>query len=86
MVFDSKIKGQLLEYISNPAVLVDKNDAPYEYREGGSINRLKRRRQNKDMPLELFSFVIESGIAKTQIQEFASGCILNYVETSKIYN
>lgn len=85
MEYSEKIKKQLIEYISTPTVLVNKDDVPYEFKKGGSINRLKRRRNNKDIPLELYSFVVENNISKNQLREFASGLFLNYVETTKIY-
>ena len=85
MEYNEKIKKQLIEYISTPTVLVNKDDVPYEFKKGGSINRLKRRRNNKDIPLELYSFVVENNISKNQLREFASGLFLNYVETTKIY-
>lgn len=83
--YDETIKDQLYDYIKTPAVLMDKNEVPYEFRESGSINRLKRRRNNNDIPLELYTFIISNNITKNQLREFASGLFLNYVETSKIY-
>lgn len=85
MKYNQIIKNQLINYITTPAVLMDKNDIPYEYRNGGSINRLKRRRNNDDIPLELYSFILANNIPLNQLREFASGLFLNYVETSSIY-
>jgi len=85
MQYNDIIKNQLVEYIHTPAVLMDKNDVPYEYKDGGSINRLKRRRNNDDIPLELYSFILSNNISKNQLREFASGLFLNYIETSSIY-
>lgn len=79
------VKKQLEEYIKTPAVLVDADDVPYEYREKGSVNRLKRRRYGVEIPFELFNFIISNGVSKAKAQEFASGLILNYSENSKIF-
>jgi len=83
--YNEVIKEQLNEYIKEPAVLMDKNGVPYEFTQNVSINRLKQRRNNEDIPLELYSFIISNGIAKNQLREFGSGLFLNYVETNKIY-
>lgn len=85
MKYNDVIKNQLIEYISTPAVLVNKDDVPYEYKKGGSINRLKRRRNNTDIPIQLYAFVLSENISKNQLREFASGLFLNYIETSNIY-
>lgn len=83
--YNETIKEQLIEYISTPAVLMTKDEIPYEYKQTGSINRLKRRRNNKDIPLQLYAFVISRNISKNELREFASGLFLNYIETSNIY-
>lgn len=85
MEYNDTIKKQLTEYIGTPAVLMNKDDVPYEYKKNGSINRLKRRRNNEDIPLQLYSFIVAKNISKNQLREFASGLFLNYIETSKIY-
>ena len=85
MEYCDKIKTELIEYIHNPAVLMTKDEVPYEYKTSGSINRLKRRRVTKDIPLNLYSFVVLNNIPKNQLREFASGLFLNYVETQNIY-
>lgn len=85
MEYNETIKKQLEEFIATPAVLVNKDDVPYEYKKGGSINRLKRRRNNYDIPLQLYSFAISKNVTKNQLREFASGLFLNYIETSNIY-
>lgn len=85
MRYTEQIKEQLIDYISVPAVLVDKNDVPYEFRGSGGLSRLKRRRESNEIPLELFTFAIENGVTRDQMREFASGLFLNYVEMSKIY-
>lgn len=80
------IKEQLLEYIKTPTVLVTKDNVPYEFNaNGGSINRLKQRRYNKNIPLYLYKFLVDNNITKTQLMEFSSGLFLNYIEMSKIY-
>lgn len=83
--YNDEIQQQLESYIENPAVLVTKDDIPYEYKSAGSVNRLKKRRYNEDVPLQLYAFVVLNGITKNQLKEFASGLFLNYVETSRIY-
>lgn len=86
MRWNDTIRDQLVDYIQHPAVLMTVQEEPYEYRqEGSSINRLKRRRIHNDIPLQLYSFLLENGISKNQLREFASGLFLNYCETSKIY-
>lgn len=85
MEYNDIIKKQLIEYISTPAVLMNKDDVPYEFKKSGSINRLKRRRNNDDIPLQLYAFVVSKNISKNQLREFASGLFLNYIETSNIY-
>lgn len=85
MEYNEIIKKQLIDYIYTPAVLMNKDDVPYEYKKGGSINRLKRRRNNENIPIQLYSFIIAKNISKNQLREFASGLFLNYIETSKIY-
>lgn len=86
MKYNNIIKKQLMDYIKQPTVLMTKDGAPYEYKKGGSINRLKRRRINdENIPLELYSFILANNISKTQLQEFASGLILNYAEIKNIY-
>lgn len=85
MEYNDTIKKQLIEYISTPAVLMNKDDVPYEFKKSGSINRLKRRRNNDDIPLQLYAFVVSKNISKNQLREFASGLFLNYIETSNIY-
>lgn len=85
MKYNDVIHDQIIEYIATPAVLMTKEEIPYEYKTGGSIQRLKRRRNNKEIPLQLYSFILSSGIPKNQLREFASGLFLNYVETTNIY-
>ena len=85
MKYSEIIRNQLLDYIKTPAVLMDKNDVPYEYNKNCSINRLKRRRNKEDIPIELYTFILTNGISKNQLREFASGLFLNYIETSSIY-
>ena len=85
MEFNETIKQQLLDYIKTPTVLMNRDGGPYEFKTSGSINRLKRRRDKEDIPLELYSFIISNGVSKNQLREFASGLFLNYVETSNIY-
>lgn len=86
MEYNSEVERQLKEFIRTPAVLVDKNDVPYEFRETGSVNRLKRRRYTDNIPLELYFFVLSNNIPKNQLMEFASGIFLNYVDSLAIYN
>lgn len=85
MEYNDEIKKQLIQYITEPAVLMTKDDVPYEYKDGGSINRLKRRRSNEDIPIQLYSFLMENGVSKNQLREFASGLFLNYIEAEKIF-
>jgi hypothetical protein len=85
MEYNNIIKKQLMDYIKQPAILVNKDDVPYEYRDGGSVARLKRRRANVDIPYQLYEFIVENNITRNQLREFGSGLFLNYVETSKIY-
>lgn len=85
MDYNPTIHDQLTEYIQTPAVLMNKDESPYEFKQEGSINRLKRRRNNDDVPLQLYSFVIANKVSKNQLREFASGLFLNYVESSNIY-
>ena len=86
MKWNDNVRNQLMEYIKTPAVLMSPDEEPYEYRKvNGSINRLKRRRMDNDIPYQLYTFLLENGISKNQLREFASGLFLNYVETVKIY-
>lgn len=87
MEYNDTIKAQLNEYIKTPAVLVTKDDVPYEYkRKTASVNRLKRRRcDDVDIPLQLYSFLVTHNITRNQLREFASGLFLNYIETSSNY-
>lgn len=85
MKYSDVIHDQLIEYIATPTVLMTKEEVPYEYKISGSIQRLKRRRNNPEIPLQLYSFIVSNGIPKNQLREFASGLFLNYVETLNIY-
>lgn len=86
MKWNDKVKEQLTDYIQTPAVLMSREEEPYEYREkDSSVNRLKSRRLEQDIPYQLYTFLVENGITKNQLREFASGLFLNYIETSKIY-
>lgn len=86
MEYNEIVHNQLNDYIKNPTVLVTKDDVPYEFKTGGSVTRLKRRRYVKDIPFQLISFAMINHVQKNQLQEFASGLFLNYVEITKIYN
>ena len=86
MNWTDKIRDQLIEYISTPTVLVTKDDIPYEFKQNGSVNRLKRRRYNDEIPLQLYSFICHNDVSKSQMQEFASGLFLNYIDTTSIYS
>lgn len=84
--WNDTVREQLMEYIQNPAVLMTAQEEPYEFQQNeGSINRLKRRRVCDDIPLTLYSFLLENGINKNQLREFASGLFLNYCDTISIY-
>ena len=85
MQYNDTIKEQLVELIKEPAVLMTKDEVPYEFMKSGSINRLKRRRDCSNIPFELYSFIVSNNISKNQLREFASGLFLNYIETSNIY-
>ncbi len=80
-----RVQPQLLELIKNPTVLVDKDNVPPEFRDGGSLNRLKRRRFGCQIPLELYQFAMQHELTKEHMMEFTSGLILNYASTSSIY-
>lgn len=85
MKYNETIEKSLVEYIKTPAILVDKNNVPYEYRQSGSITRLKRRRFNT-VSINLYAFLLDNKISKNTLSEFASGNFLNYVEMNNIYN
>lgn len=86
MKWNKVIKQQLEDYIQNPAVLMTSEEVPYEYRQTeSSVNRLKRRRVETDIPYQLYSFIIESQVSLEQLREFASGLFLNYANTTGIY-
>lgn len=86
MNWNEKIKNQLIDYISTPTVLVTKEDVPYEFKQGGSINRLKRRRYNDEIPMQLYAFICNNDVSKYQMQEFASGLFLNYINNTSLYS
>lgn len=84
--YSPDIKKQLEELISEPAVLMSRQEEPYEYREvEGSKARFKRKRHIENMPFKLYNFVVQNNIEKNQLREFASGLFLNYIDTSSIY-
>ena len=85
MEYNEIIRDQLIEYIKQPTVLVNKEDVPYEFKDSGSVNRLKRRRMEDDIPLQLYSFVLSNHVTKNQLREFSSGLFLNYINTTGIY-
>lgn len=87
MDYNENIKKQLEKYIEEPTILMFKDERPYEYKESGSINRLKRRRmEDVDIPLQLYSFIVMNNISKNQLREFASGLFLNYIELANTYS
>ena len=86
MEYDETIKEQLENYIKEPAILMSKDNIPYEYKKEGSINRLKRRRSEEiEIPLQLYSFLVSNNVSINQFREFASGLFLNYIEMDSIY-
>ena len=86
MEYDETIKEQLENYIKEPAILMSKDNIPYEYKKEGSINRLKRRRsEDIEIPLQLYSFLVSNNVSINQFREFASGLFLNYIEMDSIY-
>lgn len=84
--WNDTVRAQLTEYIAVPTVLQTDDGTPYEYSEHAySPRKLKRRRVNRDIPLELFSFLLENDVDPMCLREFSSGLFLNYVEIDKIY-
>jgi len=86
MEYNEKIKQQLENYIKEPTILMSKDGVPYEYKKEGSINRLKRRREEDvNIPLQLYSFIVNKNVSKNQLREFSSGLFLNYIELESTY-
>lgn len=84
--YNDEIKKQLEEMICIPAVLMSRQEEPYEYREvEGSKARFKRKRSLENLPFQLYNFAVQNNIQKNQLREFASGLFLNYIDTCSIY-
>jgi hypothetical protein len=81
------VEKQLKAYIKVPAVLVTKENIPYEFKEGKVNNgKLRSRRFVDQIPLNLYYFIVSYNINLVALQEFASGLFLNYIEKERIYS
>ena len=78
------INTEILGIISTPAVLMDKDDIPYEYSDK-SMGKMTYKRKEQNISLQLYSLLMAEEISSDEFRKFSSGNIIEYGSISRTY-
>lgn len=79
-----KIREQIEELIKTPTVSISSNDLPIEYRDA-IHKRVHKKRDIPKIGVELAMFTIENGGQLEDLQKFASGDLVGFINRNNAY-
>lgn len=78
---NNQIEKDIEEFIKTPAILVTKDDKPYEYKEREQTHHYTYyNRQNCKLSKNLINFLVSKNYDLKVLTKFKSGCFGNYAE------